>query len=82
MKKEENVVLLSQMPIGECGVIRSIKKDPLRIRIMEMGMMPGKKIKVLSKSLFKDPIYVSLEHFSIALRENEASLIEIRIEKE
>lgn len=69
---------LSQLKNNEEGVITKVKgRGAFRKRIMEMGFVKGKKIKVIKNAPLKDPIEYSIMSYEVTLRRSEAQLIEI-----
>lgn len=63
----------------EAKVVRLLDgKDSLLQRLSELGFNPGEKIKVILEAPFsKDPIALSVRGTVIALRRQEANLIEV-----
>jgi Fe2+ transport system protein FeoA len=45
---------------------------------MEMGLVVGKEIEVLFKAPFGDPIAIDVQGYVLALRLDEARLIEVQ----
>lgn len=43
--------------------------------MMEMGLVEGKKLKVLFRAPFGDPIAVDVDGYVLSLRKNEAELV-------
>jgi ferrous iron transport protein A len=66
---------LSEIKIGKEVIIRAFKNDDIFLKLMEMGCLPGEKIKVEKISLFKDPITISVAGYILSLRLNEAEHI-------
>ncbi|MDE3124721.1 MAG: ferrous iron transport protein A [Bacteroidota bacterium] len=66
---------LSELKIGDRGVIAEFKNDDLLIKLMEMGCVPGEKIKVEQIAPLGDPISISVAGYSLSLRLNEAAAI-------
>ncbi|MBK8552217.1 MAG: ferrous iron transport protein A [Ignavibacteria bacterium] len=50
---------------------------PSSHRILEMGFTPGQEIELLNKSIFNDPIALSIRGTIIAIRKKEARCIKI-----
>lgn len=66
---------LSDLNIGEQGIIDSFEKDEIFIKLMEMGCVPGEKIKVEQIAPLGDPISVNVAGYTLSLRLDEASKI-------
>ena len=47
---------LSVLKVGECGIIDSFTKDDISIKLMEMGCVPGEKIKIEQVAPLGGPI--------------------------
>jgi ferrous iron transport protein A len=58
--------------------IVSISKSDLMVRMMEMGVLPGKKISLLKKAPFKGPMAFIIDGNIIAMRIEEADLIQLK----
>jgi ferrous iron transport protein B len=68
---------------GERGIILKVRgRGAFRKRIIEMGFIVGKVIKVIKKAPLQDPIEYSIMGYNVSLRRSEASLIEVLPEKE
>ncbi len=73
----ENIVL-RQMKKGQSGIIASVKASgELGRRLMEMGLVPGTKIKIQGRAPLKDPVAIQVMDCTITLRNNEADHIVI-----
>lgn len=66
---------LSEIKIGQEVVIHSFKNEDIFLKLMEMGCVPGEKIKVEKIALFKDPISISVAGYMLSLRLDEAEHI-------
>lgn len=71
-------MLLSDLKTGEKGVIVKVNgSGAFRKRILEMGFIKGKTIKVILNAPLKDPIKYKIMDYEVSLRRSEASLIEV-----
>lgn len=68
---------LDQLKPGETGTIANIKSSDLTIKLLEMGLLPGKRVRFNFKAPFGDPIAVQIAGCSLSLRLDEAHLIEL-----
>lgn len=68
---------LDQLKPGEKGVISNIKSSNLTIKLLEMGLLPGKMVRYNFKAPLGDPISVQVSGYSLSLRLDEAYLIEL-----
>jgi ferrous iron transport protein A len=46
-------------------------------RLMEMGIVPGEMIRVVKSAPFGDPMEIKIRGYHLAVRRNEARMIEI-----
>ena len=70
---------LSNLKPGQQGTILRLESSigPIRRRLMDMGVIPGERIKVEKVAPMGDPIEVTIKGYSLTLRKNEARGIEI-----
>ncbi|WP_018616082.1 FeoA family protein [Segetibacter koreensis] len=66
---------LSEIKAGKTVVIHSFEKDDIFIKLMEMGCVPGEKIKVEQIAPLGDPISIFVAGYNLSLRLNEAEMI-------
>nr|MBC7612416.1 ferrous iron transport protein A [Pseudopedobacter sp.] len=68
---------LSQLEIGEQGIIKEFTDLEMSVKLMEMGCLPGEVVKVDRVAPLGDPIAVSVSGYQLSLRRKEASTIEL-----
>ncbi len=68
---------LSQLEIGQQGIIKEFTDLEMSVKLMEMGCLPGEIVKVDRVAPFGDPIAVSVAGYQLSLRKKEASTIEL-----
>ena len=74
---------LSDLHTGECGVIVKVYgHGGFRKRIVEMGFVRGKTVKVVLNAPLHDPIEYEIMGYKISLRREEAKLVEVISETE
>lgn len=66
---------LSEVRTGVSAIIREFENDEIFIKLMEMGCVPGEKIKVEMVAPLGDPISVTVAGYNLSLRLNEAASI-------
>lgn len=66
---------LSEIKPGKTVVIHSFEKDDTFIKLMEMGCIPGEKIRVEQIAPLGDPISIIVAGYNLSLRLNEAEMI-------
>lgn len=65
---------LSQLPLGATATIASVAGDRhLRRRLLELGLLPGTRLKVVRRAPFGDAIEVRLRGYSLSIRRSEAA---------
>ncbi len=71
---------LRQMQENQTGKIVSIKAaGELGRRIRDMGLIPGKEIRVQGKAPLYDPVSLRIMGFTLTLRNNEADYIQVEV---
>ena len=66
---------LSEIETGKTVVIHSFEKDDIFIKLMEMGCVPGERVRVDQVAPLGDPISISVAGYTLSLRLNEAEMI-------
>jgi ferrous iron transport protein A len=66
---------LSDIKVGETVIIKSFEKNDIFLKLMEMGCVPGEKIKVDQIAPLGDPIAISVSGYNLSLRLDEAENI-------
>lgn len=70
---------LKELKPGQEGIVVSIgERGPARTRIMDMGVTPGAKVKVIKVAPFGDPIEINIRGYELSLRKDEANQIQIK----
>ena len=70
---------LSELEIGESGIIDSFSNNEIFLKLMEMGCVPGEKVTVDMIAPLGDPISIQVSGYSLSLRLNEAEHIFVTI---
>lgn len=73
---------LSDLMVGQKGIIHSFEKDDIFIKLMEMGCVPGETVVVEQVAPLGDPISISVSGYTLSLRLSEASYIFVEEEKQ
>ena len=66
---------LSEIRQGKTATIVSFENNELLLKLMEMGCIPGEKVKVEQVAPLGDPISIAIAGYSLSLRLNEAHAI-------
>ncbi|RPJ75817.1 MAG: GTP-binding protein, partial [Alphaproteobacteria bacterium] len=73
-------MLLSELLTGQEGLIVRVKgRGAVRRRIMEMGFIRGKQVKVIKNAPLNDPIEYNILGYRVSLRRSESHLIEVEL---
>lgn len=73
-------ISLRQMQVNQTGTIVSVKaKDELGRRIRDMGLVPGKEIRIQGRAPLNDPVSLRIMGGTLTLRNNEADFIFVEV---
>ena len=76
-----NIVTLAKMEVGETGVVDALQgHGNMQHRLVDMGVVKGSHITVVKKAPLGDPVEVKVKGCSLALRMNEAAMINVAVE--
>lgn len=68
---------LDKIQIGKSGVIKSVGGvGALRLRLLDMGLIPGTAVKVIKTAPLGDPIEIHVRGYELTIRKSDASMIE------
>lgn len=69
---------LSELRPGEAGRIVSVSADSaLRVRLLEMGLVPGTRVALRSVAPSGDPMELWLRGYALTLRRDEAGCVRV-----
>ena len=68
---------LAQISPGNSAKITAITNHELGAKLIEMGLFPGKEVRVIFRAPFRGPFAIDAGGAVLSLREEEAALIEI-----
>lgn len=71
---------LSQIAKGESAVVESYTDDLMKLKLMEMGCLPGERITVDRFAPLGDPIAILVGEATISIRRSEAENVLVRKE--
>ena len=66
-------------PGQECEVVDIAVEGILGQRLMDMGFIPGTRIKVVRNAPLVDPVEFFMKGYNVSLRHSEAGLVEIKL---
>jgi len=69
---------LAKMRPGERGIIQQLKPSSISVKLLEMGLLPGKSVRYNFSAPFGDPISVQIAGYQLSLRLDEAELVEVK----
>lgn len=73
---------LDKLSIGKSAVITSVGGEgALRLRLLDMGIIPKTEVSVYKVAPLGDPIEIHLRGYSLTIRKDDAEIIEV-MEKE
>ncbi len=71
---------LRQMQVNQTGTIVRVKAtDELGRRIRDMGLVPGKEIRIQGRAPLNDPVSLRIMGGTLTLRNNEADFIFVEV---
>ncbi len=74
------IVNLRDMQVNQTGIVTSVKASgELGRRIRDMGLIPGKEVKVQGRAPLYDPVSLRIMGFTLTLRNNEADFIKVEV---
>lgn len=68
---------IASLKIGESGIIEDFSLDSIPLNLLEMGCLPGKKVRLLQVAPLKDPLYIKVNGSHLAIRIELADQINI-----
>ena len=70
---------IDDLTIGQSGVISQVGGEgPLRLRFLDMGLIPGTKVTLQKIAPMGDPIQIQVRGYELTLRIEDARRIEIQ----
>ena len=64
-------------PGSSCLVKKLTAEDQLGQRLMDMGVYPGLRMKVIRNAPLEDPMELELEGYYLSIRHAEAKFVEV-----
>lgn len=76
-------IVLRHMKKGQSGTIAAVEASgELGRRLLEMGLIPGTRIRIQGRAPLKDPVAIRVMDSTLTLRNNEADHIMIDITRQ
>ena len=71
---------LDEMKLGqECEIVDVIADGMLGQRLLDMGFIPGTRIRIIRNAPLIDPIEIEMKGYNISLRHSDAKGVEVKI---
>lgn len=72
---------LDELPVGRTAVIREVGgQGPLRLRLLDMGLIPRTRVTLQKVAPMGDPIEIRLRGYELTLRREDARHIVVETE--
>ena len=69
---------LAEIPLGKAAVVRGVAGAPaFRRRLLEMGLVPGTRLRVVTIAPLGDPLRIAIRGGEWSIRKAEAAQIEV-----
>ena len=69
---------LAALPLGTDAVVRRVRSPrPIARRLMELGLVPGTRVRVTRVAPLGDPLELRVRDYNLSIRRAEALSIEI-----
>ena len=72
------MLTLRDLKKGEHALIEEIIDNTLKLKLMEMGCIPGEVVKLTQIAPLGDPIAIEVQGYKLSLRLSEAGSIKIK----
>ena len=70
---------IDDLKIGQSGTIGQVGGEgPLRLRFLDMGLIPGTRVSLRKVAPMGDPIQIQVRGYELTLRREDAGRIEVR----
>ena len=69
---------IDDLTIGQSGVISQV--GPLRLRFLDMGLIPGTKVTLQKIAPMGDPIQIQVRGYELTIRREDARKIALKEE--
>jgi ferrous iron transport protein A len=66
---------VADLRVGESGVINGFQNSSLTLKLLEMGFLPGSKVKLNFKAPLGDPLSIRVSGYNVSIRLDEAAMI-------
>ena len=70
---------LSELVPGQLAIIQSINESADIVQYLEMGLIPGEKVRFEKRAPLNDPILITVNHQLLSLRNSDAGNILVEV---
>ena len=82
LTEEVETMKLYELKIGQSGTITAVGgTGALRCRLLDMGLIPKTKVKLIKIAPMGDPIEIHLRGYELTIRKDDASEIEVEADE-
>lgn len=72
---------IDDLKIGQSGIISQVGGEgPLRLRFLDMGLIPGTRVTLRKVAPMGDPIQLQVRGYELTIRREDAAKITLREE--
>ena len=75
---DSGIVKLSALKLGEKAVVESFTNESIKLKLMEMGCLPGEEVVMDRYAPLGDPLVISISGSSLCMRIDEADNVMVR----
>ena len=68
---------LADLKRGQQGIIKDVSSIHIPLKLLEMGCLPGKEVRLIQIAPLKDPLYIKVNGSHLAIRKEMADQINI-----
>ncbi|VAW26799.1 hypothetical protein MNBD_BACTEROID04-557 [hydrothermal vent metagenome] len=72
---------IADLQIGEKAFIEKLCLDNIPLKLLEMGCLPGKEVKLIQRAPMRDPLYIKVNGSYLAIRKETAEKIIVVLAK-
>lgn len=71
------MLTLDTLKLNQVVKIKGLSQNGLASKLMDMGLYPGKSVAIVFKAPFGGPLAIDIDGYTLSLRKDEASLVEV-----
>jgi ferrous iron transport protein A len=69
---------LSELKTGQRCIIQSFTDETLKLKLMEMGCLPGEEVEVVRVAPPGDPLAIAVGSYVLGIRRDEAEAVVVQ----